>query len=61
MIMEKPKILWSIIVPHHNIPQLLERCLDSIPERDDIQIIVIDDNSDPTIVDFNMFPGINQM
>lgn len=38
-------ILYSIIIPHYNIPDLLSRCLRSIPERDDIQVIVVDDNS----------------
>lgn len=50
---------YSIIIPHKNIPALLERCLNSIPHRDDIQIIVVDDNSDANIVDFNSFPGSN--
>lgn len=38
-------IKYSIIIPHYNIPELLTRCLKSIPKRQDIQIIVIDDNS----------------
>ena len=38
-------IQYSIIIPHYNAPALLARCLDSIPQRDDIQIIVIDDCS----------------
>lgn len=46
-------INYTFIIPHHNSPKLLNRCLDSIPQRDDIQIIVVDDNSDgdkkPTI------------
>ena len=50
---------YSIIIPHKNIPKLLERCLRSIPRRDDVQIIVVDDNSDPAIVDFDHFPGLN--
>lgn len=50
-------INYSIIIPHKNIPVLLQRCLDSIPKREDIQIIVVDDNSDPEIVDFDRFPG----
>jgi glycosyltransferase involved in cell wall biosynthesis len=50
-------IRYSIIIPHRNIPDLLRRCLDSIPRRDDLQIIVVDDNSDPAIVDFASFPG----
>jgi len=37
---------YSIIIPHKNIPHLLIRCLDSIPKRADVQIIVVDDNSD---------------
>ena len=37
---------FSFIIPHKNCPDLLNRCLDSIPERDDVQIIVVDDNSD---------------
>lgn len=39
-------INYSIIIPHHNIPNLLRRCLQSIPERNDLQIIVVDDYSD---------------
>lgn len=38
-------IVYSIIIPHKDIPELLNRCLSSIPFRDDIQIIVVDDNS----------------
>lgn len=53
-------IRYSVIIPHKNIPNLLQRCLDSIPERDDIQIIIVDDNSDTSIVDFNHFPGWNR-
>lgn len=50
-------INYSIIIPHKNIPDLLQRCLDSIPSREDVQIIVVDDNSDPQIVNFDNFPG----
>lgn len=39
-------INYTFIVPHKNCPQLLNRCIDSIPVREDIQIIVVDDNSD---------------
>ncbi len=39
-------ITYTFIIPHHNCPELLDRCLSSIPQRDDIQIIVVDDNSD---------------
>ena len=47
---------YSIIIPHKNIPDLLTRCVASIPQRNDVQIIVVDDNSDPSIVDFDNFP-----
>ena len=46
----------SIIIPHKNIPKLLERCLNSIPEREDIQVIIVDDNSDKKYK--NSFPGV---
>ena len=36
---------FSIIIPHYNIPDLLMRCLKSIPVREDIQVIVVDDCS----------------
>lgn len=50
------EINYSIIIPHKNIPQLLQRCLDSIPIRDDVQVIVVDDNSEPEKVNFEDFP-----
>lgn len=50
---------YSIIIPHKNIPKLLQRCLDSIPRREDTQIIVVDDNSDPAKVDFTHFPDLS--
>ena len=53
------EIKYSIIIPHKNTPELLKRCLNSIPRKNYIQIIVVDDNSDPEIVDFNHFPGAN--
>ena len=47
------KILFSFIIPHKNCPELLNRCINSIPEREDVQVIIVDDNSDadkkPTI------------
>lgn len=51
---------YTIIIPHRNIPKLLQRCLDSIPHRDDLHIIVVDDNSDPNKVDFEHFPGYDR-
>lgn len=49
-------IYYSIIIPHKNTPDLLQYCLDSIPTRDDVQVIVVDDDSDAEIVDFDHFP-----
>ncbi|WP_010419250.1 glycosyltransferase family 2 protein [Anaerophaga thermohalophila] len=50
----------SIIIPHKNSSNLLERCLSTIPEKEYIQVIIVDDNSDSNIVNFNKFPGINR-
>lgn len=36
---------YTVIIPHYNIPDLLMRCLKSIPVREDIQVIVVDDCS----------------
>ena len=49
-------INYSIIIPHKDIPDLLQRCLDSIPVRSDVEVIVVNDNSDPRKVDFDDFP-----
>lgn len=49
------KYKFTIIIPHHNSPDLLMRCLDSIPNRSDLQTIVVDDNSSPEVVNFNSF------
>jgi glycosyltransferase involved in cell wall biosynthesis len=39
-------ILFSVIVPHHNSEILLKRLLATIPDDSDIEIIIVDDNSD---------------
>ena len=54
------KYNFSIIIPHKNSINLLRRCLSSIPARNDVQVIVVDDNSDPQLVDFDNFPYKNQ-
>lgn len=51
---------YTIIIPHKNIPSLLERLLNTIPTRDDLEIIVVDDNSSGEIVDFNHFPFVGR-
>lgn len=37
---------YSFIIPHHNTPVLLKNLLGTIPQRDDVEVIVVDDNSD---------------
>lgn len=51
-------INYSIIIPTKNIPDLLDRCISSIPRRSDVEVIVVDDNSDEGIVDFTNYPGV---
>lgn len=46
---------YSIIIPHKNSPNLLTRCICSIPQRDDIEVIIVDDNSN-----VNLKPEINR-
>ena len=40
------EINYSFIIPHHNTPDLLKRLVKSIPQRNDVEIIIVDDNSD---------------
>lgn len=40
------EILFSIIIPHYNIPQCLNKLLESIPNVPGIEVIVVDDKSD---------------
>lgn len=39
-------IKYSFICPHYNNPEQLQRLLDTIPRRNDVEIIIVDDNSD---------------
>lgn len=50
-------IIYSIIIPHKNSLKFLDCCLKSIPHRDDVEIIVVDDNS---CISRNDFPRISQ-
>lgn len=45
------KKTFSVIVPHYNCSQLLQKCLSSIPDREDIQVIVADDESDSSEIE----------
>lgn len=52
-------INYSFIIPHHNTPQLLQRLINSIPQREDIEIIVVDDNSDENKKAMVMRPDVS--
>ena len=51
---------FSVIIPHHEIPALLRRCLDSIPDVPEVQVVVVDDNSSEQKVNFEQFPGLSR-
>lgn len=53
--MEKINPYYSIIIPHFNIPHLLDRLISTIPKREDLQVIVVDDCSTK---DLNILEGI---
>lgn len=42
--MKKNNLLFSIVIPHYNSLDSLPRLLNSIPERDDIEVIVVDNS-----------------
>ena len=51
---------FSIIIPHYNIPDLLIRCLRSIPVSEDIQVIVVDDNSPDADFYIDKYPELSR-
>lgn len=51
---------FSIIIPHKEIPDLLMRCLKSIPVSEDIQVIVVDDNSTDADTYLERFPELSR-
>lgn len=53
-------ITYSIIIPHYDIPELLVRCLNSIPKRDDVEIIVVDDCSPQADTYLSRFPVLQR-
>ena len=52
--------LFSIIIPHKDIPDLLMRCLKSIPVSEDIQVIVVDDNSADADTYLEKYPELSR-
>ena len=51
---------FSIIIPHKEIPDLLMRCLQSIPVSEDIQVIVVDDNSADADTYLDKYPELSR-
>lgn len=51
---------FSIIIPHYNIPDLLMRCLKSIPVSENIQVIVVDDNSPDADTYLESYPELSR-
>ena len=51
---------YSLVIPSRNSPELLQRCLETIPRRPDLEVIIVDDNSDPAVVDFSVYPGLGR-
>ena len=52
--------LFSIIIPHYDIPDLLMRCLKSIPVSEEIQVIVVDDNSPNADTYLERYPELSR-
>ena len=52
--------LFSVIIPHYDIPDLLMRCLKSIPVSEDIQVIVVDDNSADADTYLDRYPELSR-
>ena len=53
------EFLLTVIIPNRNIIDLLQRCLDSLPRRNDIQIIVVDDASEISQEAFAVYRGLD--
>jgi glycosyltransferase involved in cell wall biosynthesis len=51
---------FSIIIAHYDIPDLLMRCLKSIPVLEDIQVIVVDDNSPDADTYLERYPELSR-
>ena len=43
--LETEKTYLSIVIPHYNSVKLLKKLLSTIPDRKEVQIIIVDDNS----------------
>ncbi|MCR5267077.1 MAG: glycosyltransferase family 2 protein [Lachnospiraceae bacterium] len=45
----------SVIIPHYNIPDLLLKLLESIPDRDNVEVIVVNDASTCSLADVEKY------
>lgn len=52
--------LFTIIIPHYNIPDMLMCCLKLIPVFEDIQVIVVDDNSSNANTYIDQYPELSR-
>ena len=48
---------FSIIIPHYNIPESLIELLETVPDKDNIEIIVVDDKSDRDLSSLEDYTG----
>lgn len=55
---QQPKL--TVVIPHYNIPDLLMRCLDSIPVSPEIQVIVVDDCSPDADTYQERYPALSR-
>lgn len=53
-------VKYSIIIPHYNCPELLMRCLRSIPVCEEIQVIVVDDCSPNSEQYKELYPDLSR-
>lgn len=56
----KTDIVFSLIIPYYNNPDMLARLLHSIPQRNDLEVIVVDDKSDVGIKKYAEIMGDNK-
>lgn len=51
MTTSKKEIVYSIIIPHFNLVDGVERCIQSIPARSDVEVLIVDDVSNPESIE----------
>jgi len=51
----------SIIIPHYNSYDLLQKLIDTIPSKEEIQLILVDDNSTENVEEIKKFAESHQI